>query len=276
MQDSAVQRVPSESHATRATAGNVAWGTPPRYLLRLSLLRRVLRKVKPQRVLEVGCAAGHLLGVLASLGCDAHGIEISTNAFELLKQRFGDSTNPTFEIGDFHRLQDTFDAVLAFEVLEHIEDDDAAVRKWKELLNPGGHLIISVPAHRRRWTAADDAAGHVRRYERDELRELLTRNGLIPLQIDCYGFPLANLVAPLNERAHRHLLSLNGPQERTAQSGVSRSMAHRLRPLCNPVTMWPWCQFQRLFLNTDLGNGFFIVAQRPPVDLPKNQTGARA
>lgn len=238
------------------------WAPAPRYLLRLSLVLEWIRKLRPERVLEIGCASGHLIDTLAAEGCQAHGIEISTDAQQHLEERFRGRSNPTFEIGDFHQLQGTFDAVLAFEVLEHIEDDDGTVRKWAALLNPGGYLILSVPAHLRQWTSLDEAAGHYRRYEREPLRALLQRHGLSVLRIDCYGYPLANLVAPLSRIAHRSLLKLKTADERTKQSGVSRSAVHRLRLLCNPVTMWPWCQLQRLFFNTELGNGYFVVAQR--------------
>lgn len=228
----------------------------------MSLILEWIQKLRPQRVLEIGCASGHLLEQLAESGCRAHGIDISPGAREHLAQRFRGRTNPTFEICDFDQVQETFDAVLAFEVLEHIEDDDGTVRRWKELITPGGHLFLSVPAHARQWTSHDEAAGHFRRYEREPLRALLERHEMRVVCMNCYGYPLANLLAPLNLLAHRDWRKIKTAADRTKHSGISRNVAHRLRWFCNPATMWPWCQIQRLFFNTELGNGYFVVAQR--------------
>jgi 2-polyprenyl-3-methyl-5-hydroxy-6-metoxy-1,4-benzoquinol methylase len=60
----------------------------------------------------------------------------------------------------------SFDYLFAFEVLEHIADDLSALREWTGFLKPGGRLLVSVPAHARKYGKADEIVGHVRRYER--------------------------------------------------------------------------------------------------------------
>src|SRR3546814_6549126 len=67
---------------------------------------------------------------------------------------------------------------MAFEVLEHIEDDHAALRQWLGWLKPGGILLMSVPAHPSQWNAADVWAGHFRRYRKRELLGLVEENVL--------------------------------------------------------------------------------------------------
>ncbi|MEL7157397.1 MAG: methyltransferase domain-containing protein, partial [Actinomycetota bacterium] len=54
-----------------------------------------------------------------------------------------------------------FDYVMAFEVLEHITDDRAALEEWLRRLRPGGRVLFSVPAHQRKYGDADRAVGHV-------------------------------------------------------------------------------------------------------------------
>jgi SAM-dependent methyltransferase len=67
-------------------------------------------------------------------------------------------------------LRVRFDMVAAFDVLEHIEDDIGALRAWRALLTPPGHLVITVPAGPELWSRRDDFAGHCRRYSRAGLR----------------------------------------------------------------------------------------------------------
>jgi SAM-dependent methyltransferase len=234
----------------------------PRYLLRVLRVLEILEKLKPISVLEIGCGTGDLLDRLAQRQYRAHGVEISEDAFILLKRRFAGRSNPTFAVGDFRCLTGRYDALLAFEVLEHVEDDDVFVSKCRDLLRPGGYLLLSVPAHKWRWSSHDEAVGHFRRYERAELTALLARHELVPLRIDCYGFPISNIVAPLRRIASRGLLSLASREERTKQSGIPPTWMRRFRWLCNPVTIWPWVQFQKLFLRTELGDGYLVVARR--------------
>src|SRR3546814_10271932 len=68
--------------------------------------------------------------------------------------------------------------VCAFDVLEHIEDDRLAIQEWIRWLAPNGKTILSVPAHRSRWGAGDVWAGHYRRYDRNDVEQLLVSCGM--------------------------------------------------------------------------------------------------
>jgi len=70
-----------------------------------------------------------------------------------------------------------FDAVGFFDVLEHIEDDEGAIRQIHKLLQPEGYLVLTVPAHQWLWSRFDVLSGHKRRYTKQALRTLLERNG---------------------------------------------------------------------------------------------------
>jgi SAM-dependent methyltransferase len=69
-----------------------------------------------------------------------------------------------------------FGAVLAFEVLEHVENDEELLDEIGRVLRPGGLFVMSTPVHRAKWSVLDDACRHVRRDEPDELfRKIKTR-----------------------------------------------------------------------------------------------------
>lgn len=70
------------------------------------------------------------------------------------------------------------DAVLMMDVLEHFADDEAFLRSSAEVLRPGGHILIKVPAGSSRYSAMDKASGHYRRYDAADLRRLAGNLGL--------------------------------------------------------------------------------------------------
>jgi SAM-dependent methyltransferase len=71
-----------------------------------------------------------------------------------------------------------FDLVCAFDIVEHVEDDEAALAELSRVLAPGGVLLMSVPLHADHWTQFDDLVGHCRRYEPGVLETLLARGKL--------------------------------------------------------------------------------------------------
>jgi SAM-dependent methyltransferase len=71
-----------------------------------------------------------------------------------------------------------FDAIVAVNVIEHIRDDHALVRRLAALLKPGGKLVVYVPACQFAYGSLDRALGHFRRYSPDSLRALLEGAGL--------------------------------------------------------------------------------------------------
>jgi SAM-dependent methyltransferase len=71
-----------------------------------------------------------------------------------------------------------FDLVCAFDIVEHVDDDRAALREIARVASPGAAILISVPLHPARWTAFDDFVGHRRRYQPERLVDTLAGHGL--------------------------------------------------------------------------------------------------
>lgn len=121
-------------------------------------------------VLEVGCGTGYTLYALrgALPGARLTGTELFDEGLALARQRWSDVT---LLQADARALPfgEQFDLVGAFDVIEHIDDDDRALREAYRVLRPGGGLLITVPQHRWLWSEADEYAHHQRRYTRNAL-----------------------------------------------------------------------------------------------------------
>jgi SAM-dependent methyltransferase len=83
-------------------------------------------------------------------------------------------------------FRDEFDLVGAFDVLEHIAEDDRALAEARAALRPGGGLVVTVPQHPWLWSAADESAHHVRRYTRRGLLAALREAGFEPLRVTSF------------------------------------------------------------------------------------------
>ncbi|MGH8202721.1 MAG: class I SAM-dependent methyltransferase [Steroidobacteraceae bacterium] len=84
-------------------------------------------------------------------------------------------------IGQVTRLpfaDSSFDLVCAFDIIEHVEDDDGALSEVARTAKPGGAVLMSVPLHAALWTSFDDFVGHKRRYEPPQLISKLARHHL--------------------------------------------------------------------------------------------------
>lgn len=230
--------------------------------LRYDLVRRLLDRLDTvHTVLEIGVGEGALGARLAELYRYV-GMEQDATSWQRAKarvERFGG----TVLHGDPSILQAdaTFDLICVFEVLEHIEDDRAALRSWRGHLNPGGSLIISVPAFAERFGPWDERAGHYRRYEPEQLSGLLNETGYGEPLVWTYGFPLGNGLEWLRHRVARRQAPGASLAERTAASG---------RALQPPAALgwatWlaslPFRLIQRRFLESRRGIGLLAHARR--------------
>jgi SAM-dependent methyltransferase len=251
----------------------LGWVPAPRYLLRRQRVLTQLRGMPPGEVLEIGPGAGMLLQELALRGHRCHALETSEQAQALIRRLSGCTGSPIgLHAAPQPDWSGRFPLLLAFEVLEHIEEDVAELRRWTQWLAPGGTLLMSVPAHQHRWNARDVWAGHVRRYEREQLADVVARAGLGVENIECYGFPLANVLEVVGERRYRHHertrdAGTGGREDNTANSGIDRNADAKWYPL---LRSWPGklalraaMLAQAPFLATEAGNGYLLRARKP-------------
>ena len=264
----------------------------PAYLFRRYLTRRLLRSVPSCRFLEIGVGSGKFYEELERRGFWGLCLDLNESLIqEHRQQRNSAETLLDFQSTDFLLLEDQFELIIAFEVLEHYEADWVCLRKWASLLSEGGILIFSVPAHMRQWTRNDTQAGHARRYEKADLIRKLSATHFELENLWCYGFPILNLTYPLSAM----LIKGGGNGDPTSP----QNWADACRPPVEPVAdrdsegakvyatdfsrtsesgrrkfsylaswffqewLWiPFLELQRMFLRTDLGTGYLVKCRK--------------
>jgi SAM-dependent methyltransferase len=161
----------------------------------LSLLAGALGpRLERARLLDIGCGTGYTLSRLPR-GIRAVGLDYSEHALSLAERRA-----PGVELvrGSAYALpfaDAAFDAVLALDVLEHLDDDQRAAREIARILAPGGVAVVAVPAVRWLWSEHDVALEHRRRYRLAELEVVLEQAGLSIAHASYYNTLLFPLVA---------------------------------------------------------------------------------
>jgi len=127
---------------------------------------------------ELGCGTGVVLAALHERrpGLRLAGGEPSAAGLEVARSRLPDV--PLYQL-DGRRLpfEEEFDVVGAFDVLEHIDEDEAVLAQMHQAVKPGGGILVSVPQHPWLWSAVDDFSLHRRRYTARQLVERVERAG---------------------------------------------------------------------------------------------------
>lgn len=150
-------------------------------------------KAGPLDVLDLGCGTGVVMAETAKFANSVTGLDMSEFALRYSFERGinevvqGDGTAIPFADG-------SFEAIIALDIFEHIEDHEAAYREAFRVLRPGGILVLSVPAFRSLWSKHDVALHHFRRYTRSEVRSCLSSAGFSPEVLSYAVFLLFPLV----------------------------------------------------------------------------------
>ena len=160
------------------------WWYRARRRVLAELIRREAGPAAGAQILEIGCGTGHNLAMLGEFG-HVDGLELDDEARELSEKRLGRKImrSPLPELGEVADAH--YDLIGAFDVIEHIDDDVAALAAIATKLKPGGKFVMTVPAHPWMWTAHDVANHHKRRYSKRALKALVIGS---PLRLEKIGY----------------------------------------------------------------------------------------
>ena len=196
------------------------------YAGRAEVLRAAVSRLPVRRgreVLEVGCGTGRNLGFLSSIG-PARGIELNPSAVDWARRagrrvESGEVRSMPFGDGDFG-------LVACLDVLEHVEDDAAALVEMRRVTEDGGLLLLTAPAYPRLFSDHDRAAGHRRRYSRRRLIGIAERAGWGPILTTHFNLLLLPPAAIVRLATRR-------------RSGAPRSDLLRTPAVLDRVLAWP-------------------------------------
>ena len=160
-----------------------------------NLCKKYLSNTEKSSFLEIGCGTGYVLkGLSANPLYNLMGAEIFVEGLKFASRRLPDvefvqldATNITFA--------NEFDAIGAFDVLEHIEEDEQVMENVYKALKPRGFFFITVPQYEWMWSLEDDLACHKRRYTKKELVSKLTKAGFEIKMVNSFVFMLFPFMA---------------------------------------------------------------------------------
>lgn len=187
-----------------------------------SLVQRHLLTNAKTRFLEIGCGTGEFIRqIFGNRNIEITGSEIYLKGLVSAKKKL-----PSVEFVQFDvtqgRIDKQFHIITAFDVVEHIDDDRAALSNINQMLEDNGILIISVPQHMFLWSKLDEIVKHKRRYSRRELASKLNSSGfevgyvtsflfvLFPLMLISRLFDKGRDNSPSDERALEKRVKFSG------------------------------------------------------------------
>jgi 2-polyprenyl-3-methyl-5-hydroxy-6-metoxy-1,4-benzoquinol methylase len=232
----------------------------PKLLLRESCIHDVTKTWASGSFVEMGAGTGHMSKIFLDRGFMGVSHDLGEDSRQLIRSNLayaGDRIRVPEALSEL--APESFDHLFAFEVLEHIEADREVFDEWMGYLKPGGRVLVSVPAHARKYGRSDEIVGHVRRYERQELYRLLASAGVEQIKIINYGFPITELTRPLSNwliRGDRSYEAMSAEQRSIRSAQDRPKTISRVLGLLSERCMMPFLAIQRWFYRFDLGDGY--------------------
>ena len=183
---------------------------------RRCLFGKIIRRLgldPDSRILDLGSGSGTNLNLLRSMNFkNIQGLDISPTAVELCRQR-GFEKVSLGSICETGLPSSHFDLVLATDVLEHVDDDRAALQEIRRLLKKGRSAFLAVPSFPALWGLQDQVSFHRRRYRRGELVNKVVESGLKPRRHRYFNFSLCPAIWLARLFLKRHALGLKSENQ---------------------------------------------------------------
>lgn len=143
---------------------------------RKSIISQQMKKLKlkpKSKILNIGCGTGGMIPLFEQYG-NVTNVDVSAEAIKFSKSQ-GYKNITKYDGKKLPFNNNNFDMVVATDVLEHIQDDESALKEWGRVLKPNGYLLITVPAYQWLWSEHDESLHHHRRYTASQLHRLLNK-----------------------------------------------------------------------------------------------------
>ena len=219
------------------------------------MIRWLVRRFAPRatRALEIGCGTGYVLFAIreAVPGARLSGSELHSLGLAHARQRHGQAIELFQMDARVSGLRNAFDLVGAFDVLEHIAEDDRVLAEIHRMLKPGGVLIATVPQHRWLWSHVDEHAHHCRRYGVHELARKAQLAGFKTR----YETSFASFTLPLMALDR---LRAKGAQQKPPSVDVPASLNSILK-----FIFWIEELVRRIRMPLPFGGSTVLVAEKP-------------
>jgi 2-polyprenyl-3-methyl-5-hydroxy-6-metoxy-1,4-benzoquinol methylase len=205
----------------------------------------LMKRITFKSVLDAGCGTGVLLQQILNKYPDSQliGSEYSPQGLEFAKKRLPQGEFHVLDLSKEH-LEKQFDLITCIDVLEHIQDDRAALKNLLAMTK--GHMILSVPIGPL-FKAEVDRMGHVHGYGRAELEQKIQQAGFEIVQVIQWGFPFYNL--------HRRLANRMPAETSTGSFNTRKKLIANLL-------------YGLFFLNLPFGGERYYVLCRPAGQAP--------
>jgi SAM-dependent methyltransferase len=230
------------------------WFVARRRLVR-SLFRTFVTLDSRPVIVDIGCGTGATLLALSRIG-QVVGLDESSLALAFCRGR-GDKHLIRASATEVPLANECADAVTMLDVLEHLDDDKAAMAEVARILRPGGMAMFTVPAFPGLWSEHDEAIGHKRRYKVAPLRTLAAAAGL---EIVKLSYVITALFIPI------YLFRLAQRAFRTGRPEGPKTTLILLPGVVNRlVTAILWLESRMMLrVNLPFGVSLVMVARRNP------------
>lgn len=218
----------------------------------MDVLKRNIPDLTDCRMLEIGCGNGNVLSYLKSNGINIEGGDISNEGLDYCHRRDDSIPLHLIDVNSLPFWED-YDIIGLFDILEHIDDDNRALREISKTLKPHGKILLTVPAHKYLWSYFDVCSAHKRRYSRKELCDKLERNSFAVKYVSYYVFLLFPLFLGI-----RLLNSLFG--KRDAKSSIEMKTI----PVINEMLLL-FMRLEKLllrYINLPIGASLIVLAEK--------------
>jgi SAM-dependent methyltransferase len=229
---------------------------------------KIIKKYNIKSFFEFGYGSGELLLTLSKLGLSGYGYDFSSTAYNVAERKIkNNDVNNIYLIKDLEETHTKkFQSILFFEVIGYFDDPSFELNKLSQMLSDNGLMIFSF-TNKKSQGFAEKATGEMKCYTKEEIKEILFKIDLQPIEIINYGFPLTNIMKIFLNLYHRFKFIFNTQKNKKGQieqSGLIEKdfFIKLVRIFYNKRFLFPFILIQTIFQKSNLGNGFIVVCNK--------------